>query len=366
MGSRTRLKSFPLQNLYGGVNKKIAPHIIPNNTATVTDNWVLRDKGLTTARGWVKLTDQLLTDGAASPTNETIYKIDEFPMNDGSSILLVFTDKRVYRFDAGVSDLWIPITEGASRVETTTNAVSSANDTTISVVSEVGFAAGELIIVGFDTSDVEYMIVDSTAAGSLTISRPSWAPSGTGLQNGHASGVTVVDVSTAVFAAGASEFSCDITLNNYYFTDGTNPVQVWNGVTDNTSNLGGLEIGDDVEGIGTLTTELKAKQIASFEGFLVLGHLTEEGDTIPQKVRWNKFEDFTSWENNLDGTGQAGFFTFDGPDFIRRFAQLKRELFIYRERSIESMSFIGGTDVFAFRRAETGISLKILRLGRTI
>lgn len=430
----TRLQPYKLGDTYGGLIADIADQVIPNNAFTKSTNWTLRKLGLQTVDGWEKFTDQILTDGAASPTNLKVLGTDEFPKNDGSSALICVTNRRLYRFDTTM-ELWVPITpvdhldtavdqdsnsgtatlfvasttgyavndriiiheDGAREEEAVIDSInagvsfgldrnlafthtavqadpvrkiehrarvdqdSAAGGTTLNVDTTDGFSVGEEILVGNGTARAEYLIIDSVTAGvSFTVSRPSWAPSGTGLQFEHtaAQADIVIRLADLVYA-DATHFTTTITQDTWYFTNFTAAVQYWTNEStpSYTAPLEGLLIGDSVEGIGVLTADLKARFIFAFEGFLVLGYLQENGDTVPQKIRWSRFGDFNNWANNVDGSGQAGAFLFEGPDFGKGMFQLKRELMFYRERSIEAQSYIGPPDIFGFRRAETGTGL---------
>lgn len=559
MGTRTKV--FRLGDTYGGLNNLIAPHLVANNVATKTNNWVLRKTGIETAKGWSTFTSQVLTDGEASPATSSILLFDQFFRNDGNSELVAFTDKRVYRFNEGGNELWTPITLGSIEY-TTVAADSAAAQKNLRVESVGGYNLGDTIIVNEDgareeegvvdvintsgtvtpSDDIEYSddgedqddhVQTYTLLKTITITaditgeqRFSWeqrcsksedyvngrikingvffgtemTTNGTsyeakteditqawsagdtlelwvqcGLDKtkayaklfrmGYAgatvsfdlldnltyehtlvqadevtrtSGAAVIDADsgpsevgeetwvnvshTDQFTAGeaiiigagtgseehgiiasvdagvklvmegnltidhlaadsfdkrkvyrvaelSSEYDrtdvdSDNTQNNFYFTDGRNPVQIWDSTNEdyheNLTGLSSLDSGatfPDVQGLGTITTSVLAKNIRSFEGFLILGHMVEEGFTYPQKIRWSRLNNYESWVNELDGTGQAGFFTFESSDFITGLHQLKRELLVYRERSIEAMSYIGPPNIFGFRRAETGTGL---------
>lgn len=240
------------------------------------------------------------------------------------------------------------------------DADSTSGTTTLNVDYTVSFAAGEMILVGRGTARAEYLLIDSITAGvSLTVSRPTWAPSGTGLQYTHtaAQADTVIRMADLQYSSSATGFSATIAENVYYFCSLVHPVMQWIGTTNFATKLVGLRSGDSVEGLGTLTADLKAAIIYFFESFLVLGNLVENGSSIPQKIRWSRFANYTSWVNNIDGSGQAGAFLFFGADFVMNILQLKRELFFYRERSIEAMTYVGPPDIMNFRRAETGTGL---------
>lgn len=425
------LKEYPFDNTYGGVNKKLSSHILPDNVATKMDNWTSRNNGAETVKGWSKFTNQVLTDGAASPAFLTILKLKEFFLNNGNNFLLALTNKTSYFFRES-NDLWVPITPGTS-VSTTVNVDSPSGAKNLNVVSTTGFAAGdtiiineggarqeeavvdslaagptrivtlanlgfthtlaqadavrrtfgsaivdadstagtttlnvshttqftvgEAIIVGLGTAREEYLTISSITAGvSLTVARPSWAPSGTGLQYTHTAvqADKVYRVAHLVHST-TTEWDADVDADKLYFTNFVDRVQVWDttGSPTYSSNLSGL---DNCEGL-TPGYVVKAKYLRVFENLLVIAHLNENGTTIPNKVRWCRYGTFTSWVNNTDGSGQAGYFTFNNPDFIMGVYQLKRELLFYRDNSIEAATYVGEPDIFSWRRAETGIGL---------
>lgn len=351
----SRLKPLRLGPPYGGVDKMLLENMLENNTATITDNFVLRNKALETAKGWQKYTNQILTDGAASPALLTSLWINEFRQNDGQVDVVLITNRRAYRFDEP-TQYWVPITQGAAAVSTTMTANSAVNATALSVVSSVGFSAGQEIIVGFGTTNYEHMIVTSTGVGVINVSRPSWVTAGTGCVNTHAIGDTIYNIATMTYTASSA---VDVTIddNILYFTDGVNPIQKWDPSTNFHINLPGLQIGDTVNGIGVLTSALKAKYIRAFSTFLIIGNLTEEGNAQPSKVRWSQIGNYAKWSNEVDGTGQSGAFRFTGTGVIQGLRQLKREIIIKREVSIEAMSYIGLPDIWAFRSAITDTGL---------
>lgn len=432
----TRLQFYDMEDTYGGINPTLAPHVLPNNVATLMTNWVLRKEGAETAKGWEKFTNQVLTNGAASATTSTVIHLDQYFKNDGAGYLLAFTNHKVYFFRE-TNDLWVPITPGA-KASTTVNtdsasganilfvastsgyaagdtivineggarqeqavvdailagparlqllanltfthtlaqadavrrtyaaavvdADSAAGATVLSVSHTTQFTTGEQIIIGIGTVREEYLDITGITAGvSLTVSRPSWAPSGTGLQFTH----TAAQADKIYRLAGLDQYSqtseiisSDLSNNTIYFTNFNDRVQKFTA----TSDVTGAWFHEDLPGLNncegmTPGQVCKAKYIKIFEGFVVLGHLNENGTTIPQKIRWSRYANFESWVNNTDGSGQAGYFTFEGPDWIQGLFQLKREVSIQRERSIEAMTYVGPPDIFSFRRAETGLGL---------
>lgn len=420
----TRLKTFRLGPPYGGVNKQLAEHVLPENKATVTENWVLRNKGLTTVNGWEEFTSQIITDGESSPTQSQVLRIDQFFRNDGSSYLLLFTNKAVFYFDEISTNIWQPITPG-EKSQTNVDADSNAGTSTLNVASTTGYTVGDSIVIGKGTAREEDAIIASISVGVSFGLVDNLAFTHTGAQADSVSrtyAVAYVDVDSAdgqpvLSVTETSQFSVgqavivglgtvraeikiiqsigagisitftdnltyphtstqadkvykisDLTLANdssyvdvddnndvFYFTDGSNSIQRISTISSPLfhEDLPGILPGDSVQGIGILSSSIKAKYIRSFEGFLIIGNLTEEGATIPNKLRWCQIDETELWENNTDGTGQAGFFVFNKPDEIMGLWQLKRELMVYRETRIEAMSYLGLPNIFGFRNAQT-------------
>lgn len=428
----SRLRTWKMGDTYGGLNREYADHVLPDNALTKMDNWVLRSKGAETAKGWTPFSAQVLTDGAATPANSTVMKIDQYFKNDGTAFLVAGTNKRVYRWNE-TNDIWVPITRGTS-VSTTIDATSSSGSKTLYVASTVGFSIGDTIIITDPGgSETEENVVDSITVGvSLNLlNNLSYTHTVPGEEDpvtrtyaaaivdaDSAAAQKVLNVShTAQFTAGeqvvvglgtsdeevctiasltagasltmvdnlrfehtaleahkvyrmaelkhaqdATTYQAENSNNKFYFTDYANAIQVWDGQGAPTysSALVGLRIGDQPEGFSLpASANVLAKHIASFEQFLILGNLNEDGVAVPQKIRWSQYgsENWEKWANEADGTGQAGYFTFDGPDYVMGLHRLKRELLVYRERSIEAMSYLGPPLIFGFRTAETGTGL---------
>ena len=420
----TRLKTLRLGPAYGGVNKHLAEHVIPDNKATVTDNFVLRSKGLTTVNGWELFTSQVITDGEATPGLVLIYRIEQFYRNDGSSYLLAFTSEGLYYFDEIATNLWLPISPGV-KSSTTVDADSNSGTNVLNVAATTGYTVGDSIMIGEGTAREEeafisvitvgvsftlvanltfthtavqadavrrtyavaYVDVNSAAAQAvLSVTETTQFTVGESVAIGLgtvraeikiiqsiSAGVSLTFTTNLTYAHDAADADkvyrikdlsfvgdidqIDVDDNNdvFYFTDGINSIQRIATITNPLfhEDLPGLTTGDSVQGIGVLTESIKAKYIRSFEGFLILGNLTEQGAAAPNKIRWCQIDEFEIWENETDGTGQAGFFSFNKPDWVMGLHQLKRELMIYRETRIEAMSYLGLPNIFGFRNAQT-------------
>jgi hypothetical protein len=102
----------------------------------------------------------------------------------------------------------------------------------------------------------------------------------------------------------------------------------------------------------------RCRMVVNFAGFLIVGGIYEDGTHFPQRVRWTKWREPFVWKNNTDGSGQAGYVNLsDGVDWIQGGAMLGNYLVIYKERSINIFSYVGGDEVFQQRPSITGIGL---------
>ncbi|KKK68157.1 hypothetical protein LCGC14_2946880, partial [marine sediment metagenome] len=136
------------------------------------------------------------------------------------------------------------------------------------------------------------------------------------------------------------------------FTNGVDIVKRYNG-TDvvNLSNL--PSSGNTI-----------CKALGLLENHLLLFHTIEGGTTLPQRVRRSDTGDPAEWV-----TGNAGFDDLlDSEDFIVTAEPFGPYVIIYRERSINRMSFVGTSDrLFNFETTITGegvISLdSVINLG---
>lgn len=258
----------------------------------------------------------------------------------------------------GVLILVDPLSNDHSAAETVRRTYSaayvdsdSASGQKVLSVSHTGqFSVGEDVVIGLGTSRVEIGTINTISSGVSITLVDNLTYSHTSVQADK-----VYRMEELSFPSSASEIDYCVANDNLYFTDGVNAIQVFDGAGTPKfhGNLAGLDTGDSVEDVGTLSTPIKAKCVRAFEEFIVIGNLTEEGESYPQKIRWSQYQEPTIWVNEADGTGQAGFWTFTGPENILRLEQLKRELMVYRQTVHEGMSYIGVPNIFAFRRANS-------------
>lgn len=139
------------------------------------------------------------------------------------------------------------------------------------------------------------------------------------------------------------------------YTNFINQIRVWNGVDNTFSDLGGTNA---IEGIAGTSTVLRAKCMLYTNNFLMLGHTEENGTNYPQRIRWSKYGDINTWKNDANGSGQAGYADLtEGVDWIQRILQLNNYIVVYKERSIQVLSYVGGDTIWDKRPSIIGTGL---------
>lgn len=112
--------------------------------------------------------------------------------------------------------------------------------------------------------------------------------------------------------------------------------------------------GTDMANMTAWPASTKAKVIRAFKNFLVGYHITKGANDFPHMVKWSHPADPgtlpVSWDHT-DATKDAGEYPLiETGDIIIDALSLRDLNLIYKERTTWSMQFIGGTNIFAFRK----------------
>jgi hypothetical protein len=140
--------------------------------------------------------------------------------------------------------------------------------------------------------------------------------------------------------------------DNFIITNGLDTPIYWDGVLSTMAIIPGI---NDMEGG---ITHFQADCLINYKNYLIFGNTTEDGTHFPQRIRWCQLGDMTKWKNNTDGTGGAGWLDLsEGVDWVQNMKLLGDYLIVYKERSIEILSYVGGDDIFSLRPAVQGTGL---------
>jgi len=158
---------------------------------------------------------------------------------------------------------------------------------------------------------------------------------------------TGIDIATTSLTGTPSDVIITETSRNLFvLTNGKDKVQYWDGAASSIADLPGLT---DCVNAGQTAGIIvnNAKCLVNFGNFLILGGTTEDGVAYPQRIRWSQIGNIQKWKLETDGSGQAGWGDLtDGVDWIVRLMPFKNYLVCYKERSIQVITYVGGTDIF--------------------
>lgn len=185
---------------------------------------------------------------------------------------------------------------------------------------------------------------------------------------------SVTPLHVASYQTTAKRFWVHCGTSSVFADDGTTRTNITGTAPTGTTSdrwgsavLGGvllLNNGVDVPtywaGTGTLAsmtgwnTNWRCKSLAAFKNFAVAVNISKSGTNYPHMVKWSDAADPGavpgSWDE-ADATKLAGELDIaETPDLIVDQLVLGDANLIYKERSIYAMRFVGGTQVFEFRR----------------
>jgi hypothetical protein len=152
---------------------------------------------------------------------------------------------------------------------------------------------------------------------------------------------TLIDYASAetITTGQNNQWACTLALDNAICTNDVDlPLKI-----DSTPDATLLDVSDLTD---TLT---KAKAIAWYRNFLILGNTVENSVERPTRFRYSNVGTIATWSDD----DFVDISTFGGDEIIG-FAELYGELFIFLKKSIWRASFVGGDDVFVFRKAIEG------------
>lgn len=137
-----------------------------------------------------------------------------------------------------------------------------------------------------------------------------------------------------------AQFQCIMALDSAICTNDTDPIiKVNSSPTKSVLNVSALT--------DTLT---KAKAIAWFRNYFIMGNTVENGVSRPTRFRFSEVGTVESYDDD----DFVDISTFAG-DQIVGFAELYGDLYIFLTKSIWKASLVGGDDIFIFTKVIDGI-----------
>lgn len=236
----------------------------------------------------------------------------QFVQENGGLQTLLITTSTLY-LDNGVEWQWV--SDGI--VNTTITANSAAGSKSFVLASAASLVVGNKVGITLDNTSQLRTTITAVAGNGITTADP--VPIGRTAVSGAAVIRPPTFNGSVVFQP--VEVSWPL-LNSLIFTNGVDPIQIWNGATC-----------VPLPGWNNIT----ARVLIAFHGFLIAFDTTEGGVRFPQRSRWSD-------QGNPETTsGTLGGFVdlVDTEDFILAALTLGPWLIIYRQTSVMRRSFIG-------------------------
>ena len=163
-----------------------------------------------------------------------------------------------------------------------------------------------------------------------------------------------VDITGITLLTGSIDFPVftENAQDWFIITNGVDPIKYWDGTSPTIADLAGLN--DCLGGV----TSVRAKAMLFASNCLMLFNTIENAENCPQRLRTSQINNIEKWTMNDDGSGEAfwGDLT-DGVDWGQRLLPLSNYVVAYKERSIQVLSYVGGTLVWDKRPAIIGTGL---------
>lgn len=317
-------QSYPVIKLTGGLDVSVDAILLvdknsPNLRNIRFDQGLIR-KGLGFSQFGTVASDGLPLDG-------TPMLIDSFPLASGTIHYLFTTTKWVYRY-ISASGLYEKKNKTA-----TTGAISL---TFVAATKKITRDSGSFVTDGFTTGSI--ITTDATLnPGPFTavaVEALEIEVSETVVDEGP---VTKTATGIIPFTGDADyQFGSTIILDSvgtelYVLANGKDPIQKWDGGGGTFSDLGGWS-----------ASPITARTLANFKSRLVAGFTAETGTNCPWRVRWS----IAGNPEDISGTGSGFVDIAETPDWVVALVPLKGKLYIFKEKSIWELVYVGGTTVF--------------------
>ena len=133
-----------------------------------------------------------------------------------------------------------------------------------------------------------------------------------------------------------------------------NGVPVVNNGVDDPQMFAPISTATDLILLTAWDTNWKAKVIRQYKNFLVALNVTKSSVVNAHMIKWSDIADSgtvpSSWDETSASTLAGETYLSETDGILIDAVQLRDELIIYKEDSVYGMQFIGGVNVFRFRR----------------
>ena len=235
--------------------------------------------------------------------------------------------------------------------------VVTANQFTITVDT----AATSTVAAGGGTGITAYFYIHSgnaVAAGGTGWGAPPWGGSGTSPTTGWGIAAASPISNPLRFVYFASRYNGSTNYTDLLFNINNGPIYIWAvapGFTFPTANAIALSGTQVPQQVGQILYD-------TYSGILMAFGATPYGAGSPYTiepllVRWASQDDYTNWDPSTPASSTAGFLTIQTGSTILRAISNLGEILVFTERSVTSVTFVGGDSVFSQKLISSEISL---------
>ncbi len=324
----------------GGINTVVRSDALPDNEIPAGLNLLPGENSLTLARGYNLMTTPLST-GLVSDVVEHVKLLYDFEIAAGGTVLLMFTDVGVYKYSGSA---WVQVQTAAAATNTFNNTANTLLDATNAVANgdKVKLTTDGTLPAELSASVVYYVVGRTASLFQVALTSGGAAVTFTDNGSGTHTYIPAFGGSSLAPIRAATYTPSDAVV----FTNGVDPVQIYEESTGAVRALGGLTSG---AAIGVTADVDTCREVVVWNTRILLLNTTEDGVNLPQQIRWSdvgNIEDFTG-----TGISDAGYNRLaDKDDAILQAEILGDVLIVYRDNSIVRGTAVGSSvRTFQFR-----------------
>jgi len=319
-----RKQAYPVAQLTGGVDISVDAAFLVDKASPDLRN-VRYDQGLIRkGLGW-KQFGTVAADGL--PLDGTPILLDSFPLESGTIHYLAATTKWLYRYISATGKF------EKKNKQATTGALAM---TFVASTKKITRAAGSFVTDGFteDTIITTDAVLNPGPFTVVTVAALEMVVLETVVDEGP---VTKTAIGIIPYTGDEdNRFSTVITLTSggteiYVITNGKDPIQKWDGTNNPCIDLPGWS-----------ASPVTAKSLCLHKSRLIAGYTVETGTNCPRRVRWSAVGN----PEDITGSGSGFVDIVDTSDWVVAVVVLKDRLFVFKERSIWELPYVGGTAVY--------------------
>ena len=327
---------FPFRGLNTqSPSKRMPPGFSPSNLNIDFGDLYAKGRG-----GLSRLGDAHPSDIAGTVRGNPIRALIDFEDTAGTRRLLAITNKHQFRFDTALDD-WVDITKQKA-TPIAINAVSTGSKTFTHNGSDdrSDFVAGKLInVAGSTGNNGIYTIASSAFTGGNTVITVTQA-----IPNATADGTMAADDEWTATNDDQVDWTIgvDTSLGRVVIiTNNVDKPRYWTGANRFV----------DLSFTGTSITKCRTVEIV--RDHLVVGDV-HDSSRFEHQISWSDTGNFNEFSTATTNAGSMMFTDAEGA--IVRLVRAGDRLAVFTERSLATLTYVGGSTIFAAETLDRGVT----------